>query len=148
MDTPVLQAAASAYKISLGSLAVIVILGLTMLTFGRWPAMAAALGGLVAWLPHMYVIGKFFGVSRRGVKPVTMAGLLGAELSKLFLTAALFALAFAWVPKEHAGYLFAGFIPTMIANLVGLALLTRKLDKQQSLQEPNHGKGSGTADLR
>lgn len=127
-----LQAAAKAYRTSVASLGVVIVFSVLLLPIGTGAAVAAALGGLVAWLPHVYMIGKVFGVGRGGVKPVNLGGLLAAEALKFLFTAGLFALAFALVATEHAAQLLIGFLVALAANLVGSAVTSRQLDRQWS----------------
>lgn len=129
-SNPQIRAAAKAYRFSLIALLVaLATAGLTALQAGQTAALAALLGGLIVWLPQLLMIGKVFGVSRRGIKPVTMGALLSAEAIKLILVAALFVIALRALPANNIPHLFLGFIATLAANLVGLSLLSRSIDE-------------------
>lgn len=127
-----LQVAARAYRTSFASLGVIIVFSALLLSVSTAAGIAAGLGGLVAWLPHVYMIGKVFGLSRRGVKAVNLGGLLAAEGIKFMLTAGLFVIAFGLVKADHAAYLLIGFIVAVVANLAASAALSRQLDKNWS----------------
>jgi len=127
---PQIEAAAKAYRFSLIALLVaLATAGVTALHQGQVAGLAALLGGLIVWLPQLLMVGKVFGVNRRGVKPVTMGALLGAEAIKLILVAALFVIALKALPAVNVPHLFVGFVITLAANLVGLSLLSRAIDK-------------------
>lgn len=130
MDTTLhLQAAAKAYRTSVASLGVVIVFSALLLPIGTGAALAAALGGMVAWLPHVYMIAKVFGVTRGGVKAVNLSGLLAAEALKFLFTVGLFVLAFSLTATEHAGQLLIGFLVALAANLVASAITSRQLDR-------------------
>ncbi len=138
--TPYLRAASSAYRASLRTLALLVVLSAAIYGWNQPSAGWATLaGGLIAWLPHLLMVSKVFGVTRRGVKPVTLTGLMLAEAMKLVFTGVLFGLAFYWMPAElrRIGtlWLFAGFILTLAANLIGLGLMVSKMDSDWNAEQ-------------
>ncbi|MFK7956937.1 MAG: ATP synthase subunit I [Lysobacterales bacterium] len=134
------RAASSAYRASLKTLALLVVLSVAIYGWiqpaAGWATLA---GGLIAWLPHLLMVSKVFGVTRRGVKPVTLTGLMLAEAMKLVFTGILFGLAFYWMPADLSRigtlWLFAGFILTLASNLVGLGLMVSKMDSDWNAEQ-------------
>ncbi|MEM7705623.1 MAG: ATP synthase subunit I [Pseudomonadota bacterium] len=132
---PYLRAASSAYRASLRTLALLIVLSAAVYGWiqpaAGWAALA---GGLIAWLPHLLMISRVYGITRRGVKPVTLAGLMRAEGMKLGLTMILFALAFYWMPTDLISvtvpWLFGGFILMLAANLIALGVTLAKMDAE------------------
>ena len=127
--TPFIKAAAGVYRTSLGSLAVLLTVSAALAIGDLAMGGATLAGGMIAWLPHLYMTARVFGISRRGVRPVTAGGLLAAEAVKLMLTGVLFAAAFIWLDARYAPQLFLGFGLMLVANLVGVALATRQIDR-------------------
>ncbi|MEM9531582.1 MAG: ATP synthase subunit I [Pseudomonadota bacterium] len=128
-----MRAASRVYRASLGSLAFLLLLSAAVAGF-RSPGdgLATLTGGLIAWLPHLLMTSKVFGITRKGVQPVTLGGLMRAEALKLGLTAALFALAFFWLPASTAPWLFAGFIATLLANLLSVGKVMASMDAERA----------------
>lgn len=132
--TPLITAAAGVYRTSLGSLAVLLTLSALLAISDVSMGLACAGGGLIALLPHLYMTARVFGISRKGVRPVTMGSLLAAEAVKLTLTGVMFGAAFIWMDPRYAGWLFLGFGVTLVANLAGVAKVVRRLDQIAVLQ--------------
>ena len=107
--TPLIKAAAGVYRTSLGSLAVLLTLSALLALRDFSAGLACAAGGGVALLPHLYMTARVFGISRHGVRPVTLGSLMVAEAVKLTLTGVLFAAAFIWMDPRYAGWLFLGW---------------------------------------
>ncbi len=138
--TSYMRAASSAYRVSLRILALLVVLSAAIYGWiqptAGWATLA---GGLIAWLPHLLMVSKVFGITRRGVKPVTLTGLMLAEAMKLVFTGILFGLAFYWMPADMnriwTPWLFGGFIITLAANLIGLGLMVARMDSDWNAEQ-------------
>jgi len=96
-------------------LAAIVWLGL-----GSERAIPTLLGGLIGVVPNAFLAARVMS-PRAGAsaKHLLRAGWLG-EIGKLAIAAVMFAAVFATLKPLHPGFLFAGYIVTVLAMPVGL----------------------------
>ncbi|MGH8252095.1 MAG: ATP synthase subunit I [Steroidobacteraceae bacterium] len=96
-------------------LAAIVWIGL-----GSDRAVPTLLGGLIGVVPNAFLAARLMS-PRAGssAKSLLRAGWLG-EVGKLAIAALLFAAVFATLKPLHPGFLFAGYIVTLLALPVGL----------------------------
>lgn len=110
---------ASAYRIVLTQLVLALVAGcIAWAALGRAMAVAVVGGGLINVIANLYFALHVF---RGGVRPAdaVMRRFYVAEAAKLFLTAALFALAFA-VLKLAPVPLLAGFVVTLAGYWLAL----------------------------
>jgi ATP synthase protein I len=78
-------------------------------------AVPTLLGGLIGVVPNTFLAVRLFSPqARRSAKSLLHAGWIG-ELGKLAIAAALFAVVFAKLRPLHPGYVFAGYIATLVA---------------------------------
>jgi F0F1-type ATP synthase assembly protein I len=96
-------------------LAAIVAIGL-----GFERAIPTLLGGLIGVVPNAFLAARVMS-PRAGssAKSLLRAGWLG-EIGKLAIAAVMFAAVFATLRPLHPGFLFAGYIATLLAMPVGL----------------------------
>ena len=96
-------------------LAAIVWIGL-----GSERAVPTLLGGLIGVVPNAFLAARVMS-PRAGssAQSLLRAGWLG-EIGKLVIAALLFAAVFATLKPLHPGYLFTGYIATLLAMPVGL----------------------------
>ena len=96
-------------------LAAIVWIGL-----GTERAIPTLLGGLIGVLPNVFLAARVMS-PRAGssAQSLLRAGWLG-EVGKLLIAALLFAVVFKTLRPLHPGFLFAGYIATLLALPVGL----------------------------
>jgi ATP synthase protein I len=72
-------------------------------------------GGLIGVVPNTFLAVRLFSPqARRSAQSLMRAGWIG-ELGKLAIAAALFAFVFAKMKPLHPGYVFAGYIATLVA---------------------------------
>ncbi|MEX0733509.1 MAG: ATP synthase subunit I [Steroidobacteraceae bacterium] len=83
-------------------------------------AVPTLLGGLIGVVPNAFLAARLMS-PRAGssAKRLLRAGWLG-ELGKLAIAAVMFAAVFATLKPLHPGFLFAGYIATLLALPVGL----------------------------
>ena len=100
--------------IALG-LAAIVWIGL-----GSERAVPTLLGGLIGVVPNAFLAARVMS-PRAGASAQSLlrAGWLG-EIGKIVIAALLFAVVFATLKPLHPGYLFTGYIATLLALPAGL----------------------------
>lgn len=101
---------------------------LTLLTYliqGRVGAYSVILGGLVSIIPNAY-FGRmvFRHAGARAIETVVKSAYVG-EVVKLILMGAGFGLIFAQVDPVSASMVFAGFVLTHLAGIIGLIWLNR-----------------------
>jgi ATP synthase protein I len=96
-------------------LAAIVWIGL-----GSERAIPTLLGGLIGVVPNAFLAARVMS-PRAGssARSLLRAGWLG-EIGKLAMTALLFVAVFVTLKPLHPGFLFAGYIATLLAMPVGL----------------------------
>jgi ATP synthase protein I len=83
-------------------------------------AIPTLLGGLIGVVPNAFLAARLFSPrARSSAKSLLRAGWIG-EAGKLAITAALFAVVFATWRPLHPGFVFAGFIATLVALPLGL----------------------------
>ena len=94
--------------------------GIVWLWLGSGQAIPTLVGGLIGVVPNAFLAARVMS-PRAGVsaKHLLRAGWLG-EIGKLAIAAVLFAVAFATLEPLHPGFLFAGYIATLLAMPVGL----------------------------
>ena len=90
------------------------------LASGTERAIPTLLGGLIGVVPNAFLAARVMS-PRAGssAQSLLRAGWLG-EIGKLVITVLLFAVAFMTLKPLHPGYLFAGYIATLLAMPVGL----------------------------
>jgi ATP synthase protein I len=83
-------------------------------------AIPTLLGGLIGVVPNAFLAARVMS-PRAGssAKSLLRAGWLG-EIGKLVIAAVMFAAVFATLRPLHPGFLFAGYIATLLAMPVGL----------------------------
>jgi ATP synthase protein I len=87
---------------------------------GSERAIPTLLGGLIGVVPNAFLAARVMS-PRAGssAKSLLAAGWLG-EIGKLVIAAVLFAVLFATLRPLHPGFVFAGYIATLLALPVGL----------------------------
>lgn len=87
---------------------------------GSERAIPTLLGGLIGVVPNAFLAARVMS-PRAGssAKSLLRAGWLG-EVGKLLIAAILFAVVFKTLRPLHPGYLFTGYIATILALPVGL----------------------------
>ena len=87
---------------------------------GSERAVPTFLGGLIGVVPNAFLAARVMS-PRAGSSAVKLlrAGWLG-EIGKLLITALLFVVAFKNLQPLHPGFLFTGYIATLLAMPVGL----------------------------
>ena len=87
---------------------------------GTERAIPTLLGGLIGVLPNVFLAARVMS-PRAGssAQSLLRAGWLG-EVGKLLIAALLFAVVFKTLRPLHPGFLFAGYIATLLALPVGL----------------------------
>ena len=87
---------------------------------GSANATPTLLGGLIGVVPNAFLAARVMS-PRAGssAKSLLRAGWLG-EIGKLVIAAILFVVAFRTLKPLHPGFLFAGYIATLLAMPVGL----------------------------
>lgn len=87
---------------------------------GSERAIPTLLGGLIGVVPNAFLAARVMS-PRAGssAKSLLRAGWLG-EIGKLAIAAVLFAAVFATLRPLHPGFLFAGYIATVLALPAGL----------------------------
>ena len=98
-------------------------LGLALIVWiwlGSAKATPTLLGGLIGVVPNAFLAARVMS-PRAGssAKSLLRAGWLG-EIGKLVIAAVMFAAVFATLKPLHPGFLFAGYIATLLAMPVGL----------------------------
>jgi len=90
------------------------------IALGSERAVPTLLGGLIGVVPNAFLAARVMS-PRAGAsaKSLLRAGWLG-EIGKLVIAAVLFAAVFATLKPLHPGFLFAGYIVTLLAMPVGL----------------------------
>jgi ATP synthase protein I len=100
-----------------------VALGLALVVWiwlGSERAIPTLLGGLIGVVPNAFLAARVMS-PRAGASATSLlrAGWLG-EIGKLAIAAVMFAAVFATLRPLHPGFLFAGYIATLLAMPVGL----------------------------
>ena len=94
--------------------------GIVWIWLGSERATPTLLGGLIGVVPNAFLAARMMspraGASARSL---LRAGWLG-EIGKLVIAAVMFAAVFATLKPLHPGFLFAGYIATLLAMPVGL----------------------------
>ena len=87
---------------------------------GSERAIPTLLGGLIGVVPNAFLAARVMS-PRAGssAKSLLRAGWLG-EIGKLAITAVLFVAVFVTLEPLHPGFVFAGYIATLLAMPVGL----------------------------
>ena len=90
------------------------------LWLGSEQAIPTLLGGLIGVVPNAFLAARVMS-PRAGssAKRLLQAGWLG-EIGKLVIAAILFVVAFKTLQPLHPGYLFTGYIATLLAMPAGL----------------------------
>jgi ATP synthase protein I len=93
---------------------------------GSERAIPTLTGGLIGVVPNAFLAARVMS-PRAGssAKSLLRAGWLG-EIGKLAIAAVMFAAAFATLRPLHPGFLFAGYIATLLAMPVGLLFDRRR----------------------
>jgi ATP synthase protein I len=86
---------------------------------GRDAALSALLGGAICVIPSAFFAWRLHAASRRGAAAFGAAFLAG-ELTKLALSAVLFAAVIRWYHDVHHAALVVGFIATLQGYLLAL----------------------------
>ena len=108
-------------NILLAQLAVALLLaGIVWFWLGSERAIPTLLGGLIGVVPNAFLAARLMS-PRAGssAKSLLAAGWIG-EVGKLAIAAVMFAAVFATLKPLHPGFLFAGYIATVLALPVGL----------------------------
>jgi ATP synthase protein I len=94
--------------------------GIVWIWLGSARAIPTLVGGLIGVVPNAFLAARLMS-PRAGAsaKSLLRAGWLG-EIGKLVIAALLFAAAFATLKPLHPGFLFTGYIATLLAMPVGL----------------------------
>jgi ATP synthase protein I len=103
-------------NILLAQLAVALLLaGIVWLWLGSERAIPTLLGGLIGVVPNAFLAARLLS-PRAGssAKSLLAAGWIG-EVGKLAIAAVMFAAVFATLRPLHPGFLFAGYIATLLA---------------------------------
>ena len=104
--------------------------GIVGIWLGSERAVPTLLGGLIGVVPNAFLAARVMS-PRAGssAKSLLRAGWLG-EIGKLVIAALLFVVAFRTLKPLHPGFLFTGYIATLLAMPVGL-LFDRKSGKAE-----------------
>jgi ATP synthase protein I len=94
--------------------------GIVWIGLGSARAIPTLVGGLIGVVPNAFLAARVMS-PRAGAsaKSLLRAGWLG-EIGKLVIAALLFAVAFATLKPLHPGFLFTGYIATLLAMPAGL----------------------------
>lgn len=108
-------------NILLAQLAVALALaGIVWFWLGSERAIPTLLGGLIGVVPNAFLAARLMSPrAGRSAKSLLAAGWIG-EVGKLAIAAVMFAAVFATLRPLHPGFLFAGYIATLLALPVGL----------------------------
>ena len=100
--------------------AAVVLAAIVWVWLGSDRAVPTLLGGLIGVVPNAFLAARLMS-PRAGssAQKLLQAGWIG-EAGKLVIAAVLFAAVFATLKPLHPGFLFAGYIATLLALPVGL----------------------------
>ncbi len=100
--------------------------GIVWLWSGSDQAISTLLGGLIGVVPNAFLAARVMS-PRAGssARSLLAAGWLG-ELGKLAMTAVMFIAVFVTLKPLHPGFLFTGYIATLLALPVGLLFEGRR----------------------
>jgi ATP synthase protein I len=94
--------------------------GVVWLGWGAERAIPTLLGGLIAVVPNAFLAARVMSPrAGQSAKGLLRAGWLG-EIGKLGIAAVMFAAVFMSLRPLHPGYLFTGYIATLLALPLGL----------------------------
>ncbi len=98
----------------------LVLAGIVWIWLGSERAIPTLLGGLIGVVPNAFLAARLMS-PRAGssAKSLLAAGWIG-EVGKLAIAAVMFAAVFATLRPLHPGFLFTGYIATLLALPVGL----------------------------
>ncbi len=114
-------------NILLAQLGVAVVLGgIVGLWLGPDQAIPTLLGGLIGVVPNAFLAARVMSPrAGNSANSLLAAGWLG-EIGKLAITAAMFIAVFVTLKPLHPGFLFGGYIATLLALPVGLLFEGRR----------------------
>jgi ATP synthase protein I len=100
--------------------AAVVLAAIVWIWLGSERATPTLLGGLIGVVPNAFLAARLMS-PRAGssAKSLLRAGWIG-EVGKLVIAAVLFTVVFTTLKPLHPGFLFAGYIATLLALPVGL----------------------------
>ena len=100
--------------------AALVLAAIVWIWLGSDRAVPTLLGGLIGVVPNAFLAARLMS-PRAGssAKSLLRAGWIG-EVGKLVIAAVMFAAVFMTLKPLHPGFLFAGYIATLLALPVGL----------------------------
>ena len=100
--------------------AAVMLAAIVWIWLGSDRAVPTLLGGLIGVVPNAFLAARLMS-PRAGssAKSLLQAGWLG-EIGKLVIAAVMFAAVFATLKPLHPGFLFTGYIATILALPVGL----------------------------
>ena len=100
--------------------AAVLLAAIVWIWLGSGRAVPTLLGGLIGVVPNAFLAARVMS-PRAGssAKSLLAAGWLG-EIGKLVIAAVLFAAVFTTLKPLHPGFVFAGYIATILALPVGL----------------------------
>ena len=124
------------HRITLAQLAVLAPTCLLLMLVDEGRAYSVCCGGLVAVLPQAYfALLAFRWRGARSARAMARSGYAG-EVGKFLLSAAGFALVFAWLRPVDAPAVFAGYLAMLAIQISGSWLLIRsrpaQLDRDKS----------------
>jgi ATP synthase protein I len=100
--------------------AALVLAAIVWLWLGTERAIPTLLGGVIGVVPNAFLAARVMSPrAGRSAQSLLRAGWLG-EIGKIVIAAVLFAVVFATLEPLHPGFLFAGYIATLLAMPVGL----------------------------
>jgi ATP synthase protein I len=90
------------------------------LVFGTGQAVPALVGGLIGVVPNAFLAARVMSPrAGQSAQSLLRAGWLG-EIGKILIAAVLFVAAFKVLKPLHPGFLFTGYIATLLALPAGL----------------------------
>jgi len=98
----------------------LVLAAIVWIWLGSERAVPTLLGGLIGVVPNAFLAARLMSPRAGGsAQSLLRAGWLG-EIGKLVIAAAMFAAVFATLRPLHPGFVFAGYIATLLALPVAL----------------------------
>lgn len=92
---------------------------------GKVAGYSGLAGGMIAWLPNLYLARKAFRYSGARSAQLIVRSFYAGEAGKLILTAVLFALLFAGVKPLNVPAVFGVFVLTQLVNWFAPLLMKR-----------------------
>lgn len=111
--------------------AALLLAGIVEIWLGSGRAIPTLLGGLIGVVPNAFLAARLMSPRAGGsARALLRAGWIG-EAGKLAIAAVMFIAVFAAVKPEHPGFVFAGYIATLLALPVALLFGGERRDGAQ-----------------